>query len=94
MRSGSEGRPLDVGSGELVTVRHVVEELVRQIDPSISPEFGAVADRAREQVSTADVAPTALALGWRPRIGLSEGLARTIAWYREQAPRTKKENER
>ena len=58
------------------------------------PEFGAVADRAREQVSTADVAPTALALGWRPRIGLSEGLARTIAWYREQAPRTKKENER
>jgi len=92
--SGSEGRPLDVGSGELVTVRQVVEELVRQIDPSISPQFGGVTDRAREQVSTADVAPTTLALGWRPRVGLREGLARTIAWYREQAPRMKKEDER
>lgn len=94
VRSGSEGRPLDVGSGELVTVRDVVEELVRQIDPSISPRFGAVADRAREQVSTAEVALTTLALGWRPRVGLREGLARTIAWYREHAPRMKKENER
>ena len=81
---GAEGRSLDVGSGELVTVRGMVESLVQQIDPSISPSFGALPDRALEQVSVADVAATTAALGWRPRVALPEGLARTVAWYREQ----------
>lgn len=84
--SGVEGRPLDIGSGELVTVRQVVEELVRQIDPSISPLFGAVSDRALEQVSVADVAATTAALGWRPRVSMKEGLSRTVAWYRDRGP--------
>jgi len=25
-------------------------------------------------------------LGWEPRVDLDEGLARTIAWYRERRP--------
>jgi dTDP-glucose 4,6-dehydratase len=25
-------------------------------------------------------------LGWEPQVDLDEGLARTIAWYRERAP--------
>jgi nucleoside-diphosphate-sugar epimerase len=84
---GADGRSLDVGSGELVTVRAVIEELVRQIDPSRSPLFGALADRPLEQVSVADVPATTATLGWMPRVKLRDGLARTVAWYQEQVSR-------
>jgi UDP-glucose 4-epimerase len=79
---GTEGRSLDVGSGELTPVRKIVEELVRLVNPSISPHFGAVADRPLEQVSVADVETTTALLGWSPRTPLREGLARTVEWYR------------
>jgi len=80
---GVEGRTIDVGSGELVTVRSVVERLVALIRPSVAPRFGAVAERALEQEPVADPAPAAALLGWRPRVPLDEGLRRTVAWYRE-----------
>ena len=82
---GIEGQTLDVGSGTLITVRHVVERLVSRIDPSIEPRFGAVPERAYEQERVANVADTETAIGWRPSIGLDKGLVRTIKWYREHA---------
>jgi nucleoside-diphosphate-sugar epimerase len=81
---GGEGMPLDVGSGQLTTVRTVVEELVRIVDPSIAPRFGAVGDRPLEQVRVADVAATAARLGWAPRTSLRLGLEKTVDWYRRQ----------
>ena len=36
-----------------------------------------------EQVRRADVEATEAVLGWRPAIGLAEGLQRTYDWYRE-----------
>jgi UDP-glucose 4-epimerase len=30
-----------------------------------------------------DAAPFTRATGWRPRVGIAEGLRRTAAWYRE-----------
>ena len=83
-----DGKTLDVGSGELVTVREVVDELVRQINPSIEPRFGAVAERPYEQERKADVAAITAALDWRPRVALKEGLANTVQWYRSQTTGT------
>jgi nucleoside-diphosphate-sugar epimerase len=81
---GVEGQTLDVGSGALVTVRDVVAELVRLVNPGVSPRFGAIPDRAREQVRVADVATTEGALGWKARTPLHEGLAKTVDFYRRQ----------
>lgn len=78
------GETLDVGSGELVAVRTVVETLVELVNPSVTPAFGALPDRPMEQVRQAQVgATTALLEGWRPLVPLREGLARTAAWYAE-----------
>src|SRR5206468_741420 len=41
----ASGGSLDVGSGSLVTIRDVALRLVGTIDPSLSPRFGALADR-------------------------------------------------
>jgi UDP-glucose 4-epimerase len=79
---GVEGRTLDVGSGELVTVREVVERIARLVETGITPGFGAVPERPLEQVRVANVAETAACLGWRARTPLEEGLARTVDWYR------------
>jgi UDP-glucose 4-epimerase len=76
------GLTLDVGSGELVTIRALVGELVRIIQADVEPSFGALADRALEQVRAADPGPAARALNWVPRTSLAEGLRRTVDWYR------------
>ena len=80
------GRTLDVGSGELVTVREVVERIARLVESGASPRFGAVPERALEQVRVANVAETAACLGWRAWTPLEEGLARTVDWYRRHGP--------
>lgn len=82
LAQGVEGQTLDVGSGALVTVREVVAELLRLVNPGVAPRFGAVPDRALEQVRVADVATTEAALGWRARTPLREGLAKTVDFYR------------
>lgn len=79
---GLEGAPLDIGSGELTSVRAVVEELVRIVDPSIAPRFGTVCDRPLEQVRVADVKATSARLGWTPGTPLRLGLEKTVDWYR------------
>jgi nucleoside-diphosphate-sugar epimerase len=83
--AGIDGKTLDVGSGALVSVRAIVEQLTRIVAPELEPEFGAVADRPLEQVSAADVARTTALLGWSPTTRLHVGLARTAEWYAKTA---------
>jgi UDP-glucose 4-epimerase len=84
---GIAGQTLDVGSGALVTVREVVDQISRLVDSPVSPCFGAVPERPLEQVRVADVASTAARLGWRARTPLAEGLRRTVDWYRRHSVR-------
>lgn len=83
---GIEGRTLDLGSGERHSVRRIVERLHAAIGGP-RPEFGALSDRALEVEPVADVETTARACGFRPRIGLAEGLEATIAWVRAELAR-------
>jgi nucleoside-diphosphate-sugar epimerase len=82
---GIEGSTIDIGSGRLTAIRAVVEALVRLNGGGVQPVFGALADRPLEQVRVADVAGSWSRMGWRPTIGLDDGLERTVAWYREHA---------
>lgn len=78
---GLVGGRVDLGRGELFTVRQVVEELFRQLAPDKTPSFGGLGDRPSEQVRSADHAATAARLGWAPPTPLAEGLRRTIAYF-------------
>jgi nucleoside-diphosphate-sugar epimerase len=82
-RSGLEGQTLDVGRGEAVRIRDVVQRLVRLVDPSIVPRYGAQPDRFDSRARVADVEATAAALDWRARTSLDHGLALTVDWYRQ-----------
>jgi|APTNR8051073442_1049403.scaffolds.fasta_scaffold25270_2 nucleoside-diphosphate-sugar epimerase len=76
------GYMADLGSGELVSVRDVVLEIARQMNVTDAIDFGSIPERPLERVRKADVAHTKARLGWTPRLPLTEGLGRTIEYYR------------
>jgi UDP-glucose 4-epimerase len=78
------GNTLDVGSGELVSIRSLVEQIVPLVSDDARPEFGALPDRPGERPRLADVAPSRETIGWEPSTPLDVGLARTVEWFRTQ----------
>lgn len=78
------GQVYNVGSGQGISFRQMAEEIARQI-PGCRVEEVAW-HPSRYFVETGDYVSDIGALrrdtGWQPRIGLSEGIARTIAYYR------------
>ncbi len=75
------GRVLDVGTGRLHTVQHVVETVSALVGGEVEPVFGGMADRPHETEAKADVAETTRVCGWAPSTTLQDGLERTVAWY-------------
>ena len=83
---GVEGKTLELGTGELTTVRAVVEQLGRLVDPGLALGFGSLPDRPNERVRAADPELAGRLLSWRPGTTLERGLAATVAWFRAGAP--------
>ena len=79
-----EGAMFDLGSGALVTVRELVEKLVKIVGCSTRPLFGALPDRAFEPARKAEIRKTFEKLGWNPKVSLESGLQQTVEWYRAQ----------
>ena len=77
-----DGELVDIGSGTLTSIQDVVTRLAKQVAPAVQPRFGAGSARGDALVRTADLAAAERLTGWRPRIGLAEGLSRTIAALR------------
>jgi nucleoside-diphosphate-sugar epimerase len=83
---GSDVRgAVNVGSGEGVAVRQVIElvgDITRRRDLI---RFGAVPPRRDEPAAlVADVRRLRDEVGFRPRIALADGLAATVAWWQDQ----------
>lgn len=78
----ADGATLDIGSGSLVSIREIVQQVILVAGADINAEFGALADRPLEPVRTARTADTFAKTGWKPEVSLREGLERTVDWYR------------
>ncbi|MBC3765571.1 NAD-dependent epimerase/dehydratase family protein [Neptunicella marina] len=84
LQHGIEGKTLDLGSGESQSIRGVIEQLIAVADTEITAEFGAGAGRKHEVEPVADIKHTAQWLHWQPQTTLSQGLANTVGFYRQQ----------
>lgn len=74
----------NLGSGEAHTVRSIVERIRALIDPDLPVGFGEVPYRPDQIMHLqADISRLREATGWSPRVGLEDGLRRTVDWYRE-----------
>lgn len=81
---GAEGIIVNLGSGTEKKVREVVETVKRIAGGPGSIQFGALPYKAGENMHFwLDSSRAAMVLGWKARTQLHEGLARTVAWYKE-----------
>ena len=74
------GRVFNIGCGRRMTVNELAELLVRIMGKSIAPQH-APARQGDVRDSQADVSNAAKALGWTPRVGVEDGLRRTVEWF-------------
>ena len=81
---GVEGCAFDLGSGSLVSVREIVEQIAEIIGTTVQPAFGALPDRPFEQERPADTTFLSKKLEYQPTTSLQHGLETTVAWYRQQ----------
>jgi UDP-glucose 4-epimerase len=80
---GIDGQTVELGSGEMHSIREIVEKLVDLVPGKVDPLFGALPDRPLERVEKADIAGSYELIGWRPSTSLEVGLTRTIEWYKK-----------
>jgi nucleoside-diphosphate-sugar epimerase len=80
-----EGCTIDLGSGTLVRIREVVEQLVRLSGSNARPLFGALPPRPIEPVRAANLLNSYSRIGWKPVISLEQGLDLTVKWFRAQS---------
>jgi UDP-glucose 4-epimerase len=74
----------NLASGEVHSLRDVIESARNEIDPDIVLQFGELPYRP-DQVMHLEgkVSRLKCATGWRPQVSLADGLKRTVAWYKE-----------
>jgi UDP-glucose 4-epimerase len=72
---------LNVGTGVETDVNAVHALLAGAAGVDARPEFGP-AKPGEQRRSCLDASAAARAIGWRPTVGLDDGLARTLAWFR------------
>ena len=75
----------NLGSGQPVAVRSIVETIRDQAAPGLELVFGEIPYRA-DQIwhMEADIARLTAATGWAPEVGLEDGIARTVEWHRHR----------
>jgi nucleoside-diphosphate-sugar epimerase len=75
----------NLGSGNAVAVRQIVEYVRDLIDPSLSLGFGELPYGAQQIMHLqADISRLHRATGWEPRVTLEQGLRTTVEWSRAQ----------
>lgn len=80
--------PINIASGRTVRLKELVREIGRQLGREELLRLGAIAAHPDEAAEvSANVARLTGELDWQPRLDHTEGLARTIAWWRQRGER-------
>jgi len=83
---GVQGQVIDLGSGELVTIRTVVETIERLLGCDGRTRYATACTR-NEPVAKANLSAAKDRLHWAPRVPLQDGLALTIEALKVQTGR-------
>lgn len=77
-----EGMTIDLGSGQVASVREIALKIADLVGGSGRLALGALPDRALDPVKVVDTARASRALAWSAKVGLEAGLRATVDWYR------------
>src|SRR6185369_422926 len=97
MRPGIYGESFNIGTGVKTTIAELADVTRRIFGVNAEPKFGSMEGRAWDLPDWyADPAKAIAQLGWKPEIGLEQGLRSTAEWIKrlsanEMAAATKKD---
>ena len=77
----ADGRRLNIGTGEAITVRRLHTELAALAGAPDAPEFAAARPGEVDRIAV-DSGSARRALGWESTVALVDGLAETLEWHR------------
>ncbi len=79
------GEVINLGNGIEYQIRQLAKMVVQASGSKLEPQFGALPYRAGEVMHFFCSNQKARdLLGWKPQVSLEEGLASTIAWYKQK----------
>ena len=81
-QSGADFLPVNVGSGQTVTILEIARLLTRLLGVDIEPQVTETGRRFDIRHNTADISRATATLGFRPRVSLEQGFAELIEWAR------------
>jgi UDP-glucose 4-epimerase len=83
-RAGVTDRVYNIATATETSLRELADALLHAMGSDLQPEFGP--PRAVNGVTRrlADISAAAADLGWRPEIGLADGLRGLVAWWRAE----------
>jgi nucleoside-diphosphate-sugar epimerase len=82
---GAVGQVINVGCGEEISMQDLATKILGVLGDPVAPQFGALDYRPTEIWRMyCDNRKARDILGWEPRHSLDDGLAATIAWYRDE----------
>jgi len=79
-RPGADYLPVNVGSGETVTILDIARLLARILGSPIEPDVTQTARRFDIRHNTADIARARATLGFAPRVSLEQGFTELVEW--------------
>ncbi len=83
--SAADGSALNIACGASISLLDLIRELNSLLGTDIVPVF-APERKGDVRHSLADISHAKEKLGFEPRVGLREGLAKTVEWMRLQRP--------
>jgi nucleoside-diphosphate-sugar epimerase len=82
LTTGAPGEAYNIDSGQAVSIAELATLIRDEVNPSLNLVFDSSHPSGpQHRVGSIE---RLRALGYRPRINLPEGIARTVAWYRSQ----------
>lgn len=83
-RDGARGEAFNAGGGQPYAVRDIVARICALAGTDVEPDIrGTGTPDGEIDRQYVDASKLRALTGWQPRVGLDEGLRRTLAWYRE-----------
>ncbi|WP_405088263.1 NAD-dependent epimerase/dehydratase family protein [Microbispora sp. NBC_01389] len=81
--AGVSGEVFNIAGGAEISLTGLAEALLGVMGSDLRPEYGPPRRANNVTRRLADISRAADLLGWKPEIGLEEGLSRLVAWWRE-----------
>jgi dTDP-L-rhamnose 4-epimerase len=77
---GADYLPVNVGSGETITILEIAKVLGRLLGSSIEPQITQTGRKFDIRHNTADITRARQALGFAPKVSLEDGFSELIEW--------------